>query len=107
MQPPQIKSRILVVDDITKNLQVVGTVLRNQGYEVMPAASGAEALKCVRAQLPDLILLDLMMPEMDGLEVCRRLKSDAGTRQIQWSSLPPATRWNTLSRDSRLGRSIT
>ena len=82
MQPPQIKSRILVVDDITKNLQVVGTVLRNQGYEVMPAASGAEALKCVRAQLPDLILLDLMMPEMDGLEVCRRLKSDAGTRQI-------------------------
>ena len=82
MQSPVTKSRILVVDDITKNLQVVGTVLRNQGYEVMPAASGAEALKCVRAQLPDLILLDLMMPEMDGLEVCRRLKAGPLTRQL-------------------------
>ncbi len=82
MQPLLINSRILVVDDITKNLQVVGTVLRNQGYKVMAAASGAEALKCVRAQLPDLILLDLMMPEMDGLEVCRRLKADPATSQV-------------------------
>src|SRR6478735_12641317 len=82
MQPPIPKSLILVVDDITKNLQVVGTVLRNQGYKVMPAASGAEALKCARAQLPDLILLDLMMPEMDGLEVCRRLKGDSATSQV-------------------------
>jgi two-component system sensor histidine kinase/response regulator len=82
MQPPLIKSLILVVDDITKNLQVVGTVLRNQGYEVMPAASGADALKCARGQLPDLILLDLMMPEMDGLEVCRQLKADPATMQI-------------------------
>ena len=63
------------MDDITKNLQVVGTMLR-KGYEVMPATSGAQALEGVRMQLPDLILLDLMMPEMDGLEVCRRLKAD-------------------------------
>jgi two-component system sensor histidine kinase/response regulator len=82
MQPSPLKSRILVVDDITKNLQVVGTVLRKEGYEVMPATSGTEALKCVRVQLPDLILLDLMMPDMDGLEVCRRLKEDLATRQI-------------------------
>jgi two-component system, sensor histidine kinase and response regulator len=82
MQPPLIKSRLLVVDDIAKNLQVVGTVLLNQGYEVMPAASGAAALKCVRTRLPDLILLDLMMPEMDGLEVCRRLKADPLTQPI-------------------------
>jgi two-component system, sensor histidine kinase and response regulator len=82
MQPFPAKSRILVVDDITKNVQIVGTALRNQGYEVMPATSGGEALKCVRAQLPDLILLDLMMPEMDGLEVCRRLQTDTATRPI-------------------------
>jgi signal transduction histidine kinase len=75
------KARILVVDDITKNLQVVGTMLRNAGYEVMPTTSGAQALERVRAQLPDLILLDLMMPEMDGLEVCRRLKAGEATRQ--------------------------
>jgi two-component system, sensor histidine kinase and response regulator len=78
----QPKFRILVVDDITKNLQVVGTMLRNAGYEVMPTTSGAQALDRVAIQSPDLILLDLMMPDVDGLEVCRRLKADAATRQI-------------------------
>jgi len=86
-QPPvfvtaPVKSRILVVDDISKNLQVVGTMLRNEGYDVMPASSGAHALDRVSARLPDLILLDLMMPEMDGLEVCRRLKAEPSTRPI-------------------------
>jgi two-component system sensor histidine kinase/response regulator len=76
------KPRILVVDDITKNLQVVGTMLRNEGYDVMPATSGAQALERVRTELPDLILLDLMMPEMDGLDVCLRLKSDPATQQL-------------------------
>ena len=78
----QPKSRILVVDDVVQNLQVVGTMLRNEGYDVMPAGSGPQALERVRVRVPDLILLDLMMPEMDGLEVCRRLKSDSLTRQI-------------------------
>jgi len=78
--PP--KSRVLVVDDISKNLQVVGTMLRNEGYHVMPATSGAQAIERAQAQPPDLILLDLMMPEMDGLEVCQRLKADMLTRQI-------------------------
>jgi signal transduction histidine kinase len=75
-------SCVLVVDDIAKNLQVVGTMLRNAGYAIMPATSGAKALEGVRVQLPDLILLDLMMPEMDGLEVCRHLKADALTQAI-------------------------
>jgi two-component system sensor histidine kinase/response regulator len=75
-------SHVLVVDDIPKNLQVVGTMLRNAGYAIMPATSGARALEGVRVQLPDLILLDLMMPEMDGLEVCRRLKADPLTQEI-------------------------
>ena len=88
MSPPpafattSVKSRILVVDDISKNLQVVGTMLRNEGYDVMPASSGAHALDRVSVRLPDLILLDLMMPEMDGLEVCRRLKADPLTQPI-------------------------
>jgi sigma-B regulation protein RsbU (phosphoserine phosphatase) len=76
------RSRVLVVDDIPKNLQVVGTMLRNEGYEVMGATSGADALESVHTQLPDLILLDLMMPEMDGLEVCRRFKADPAVRSI-------------------------
>jgi two-component system sensor histidine kinase/response regulator len=76
------KPRVLVVDDVMQNLQVVGTMLRNEGYDVLPAASGAQALERVRVRTPDLILLDLMMPEMDGLEVCQRLKADPSTRRI-------------------------
>src|SRR5204863_3871663 len=75
-------SVILVVDDVQQNIQVVGTMLREAGYSIMPATSGLTALQRVQKKLPDLILLDFMMPEMDGLEVCRRLKSDAATRQI-------------------------
>jgi two-component system sensor histidine kinase/response regulator len=73
---------VLIVDDVTKNLQVVGTILRQAGYAVTPATSGAEALEGLREHLPDLILLDVMMPEMDGLEVCRRLKADPAATQI-------------------------
>ena len=76
------KSLVLVVDDVSKNLQVVGTMLRKENYRVVPATSGAQALERVRAEAPDLVLLDLMMPEMDGLEVCRRLKADPLTRRI-------------------------
>ncbi len=83
-QPPASlgKSLVLVVDDISKNLQVVGSLLRIEGYRIAPATSGAQALERVRAETPDLILLDRMMPEMDGLEVCRRLKSDPVTQPI-------------------------
>jgi two-component system sensor histidine kinase/response regulator len=76
------RSTVLIVDDVTKNLQVVGTILRTAGYAVIAATSGSEALEGLRVQLPDLILLDLMMPVMDGLEVCRRLKAEAATAQI-------------------------
>ena len=76
------KSLILVVDDISKNLQVVGTLLRREGYRIVAATSGAQALERLAAETPDLILLDLMMPEMDGLEVCRRLKAAPLTQPI-------------------------
>ncbi|HSI85028.1 MAG: PP2C family protein-serine/threonine phosphatase [Candidatus Methylacidiphilales bacterium] len=79
---PSHTSIILVVDDVAKNIQVVGTMLRAEGYEVMAVTSGAKALERVKTQRPDLILLDLMMPEMDGFEVCRRLKADPTTREI-------------------------
>jgi signal transduction histidine kinase len=76
------KCRILVVDDVMQNLQVVGSMLRKEGYDVMPARSGTQALECVGVRVPDLVLLDLMMPEMDGLEVCRRLREDKSLSQI-------------------------
>ena len=80
--PPSVDSLILVVDDVQQNIQVVGTMLRQAGYSIMPATSGTAALERVRKKLPDLILLDLMMPGMDGLEVCRQLKTDPTTQPI-------------------------
>ncbi|MEM9159235.1 MAG: hybrid sensor histidine kinase/response regulator [Verrucomicrobiota bacterium] len=73
---------ILIVDDLPKNLQLVGTVLRNNGYRVSPAGSGQAALERLQNVKADLILLDLMMPEMDGLEVCEKLKENPDTADI-------------------------
>ena len=73
---------VLVVDDLEKNLQLLGELLSDQHYEVMLASSGASALERVQARKPDLILLDIMMPEMDGIETCRRLQQDPATQDI-------------------------
>jgi phosphoserine phosphatase RsbU/P len=75
------KQRILVVDDERFNVNVLVDLLKNN-YKMMVAKNGMQALKAVASQLPDLILLDIMMPEMDGYEVCRRLKSDDATKHI-------------------------
>jgi adenylate cyclase len=71
-QPP----RILVVDDNPANLEILETRLGRQGYEVITARDGYEALISARHQAPDLILLDVMMPGKDGIQVCRELKAD-------------------------------
>jgi two-component system sensor histidine kinase/response regulator len=97
------RSSVLIVDDITKNLQVVGTILRQAGYAVTPATSGAEALDGLREHLPDLILLDLMMPEMDGLEVCRRLKTDPLTQPIPVIFLTASNEMEHLVRGFEVG----
>ena len=69
--------RILIVDDNETNRDILVTRLATHGYELSQAADGEEALVAAKAQLPDLILLDVMMPKLDGFEVCRRLKGDA------------------------------
>jgi diguanylate cyclase (GGDEF)-like protein len=78
----QKKPLILIVDDISSNLQVLGTMLGREGMLVSAAASGEQALDIVGDVLPDLILLDIMMPKMDGYEVCERLKSLDKTKDI-------------------------
>jgi two-component system, OmpR family, alkaline phosphatase synthesis response regulator PhoP len=75
-------SQILVVDDEEDLLELVRYNLVKEGFRVQGVASGEEALKAVRRQPPDLIVLDWMLPAVDGLEVCRRLKSDPKTRDI-------------------------
>lgn len=74
--------KILIVDDTGPNLQLLTNLLRSHGYTVLPASDGELALEIVQSQCPDLILLDIRMPGMDGYEVCHRLKADERTRDI-------------------------
>ena len=74
--------RILLVDDNTNNLQVLRETLDGLGYKLLIAKNGKSALEIVRKAGPDLILLDIMMPDMDGYEVCRKLKAAASTQHI-------------------------
>jgi len=76
------RERILVVDDSEANLLLLTSILQLDGYEIETVQSGPEALQEAWARLPDLVLLDIMMPEMSGLEVCRVLKSDARTSDV-------------------------
>src|SRR5437764_232430 len=69
-------ARILIVDDNRTNVKILQTRLSAEGYEVITAADGEEGLAAARGQTPDLILLDVMMPKLDGFEVCRRLRAD-------------------------------
>ncbi|MBT7453366.1 MAG: response regulator, partial [Gemmatimonadetes bacterium] len=75
-------AKILLVDDQPANLDVLRHVLEREGYQVLLAPNGEVALRNAARALPDLILLDVTMPEMDGHEVCRRLKADAVTADI-------------------------
>jgi len=74
--------RILVVDDVATNLRLVQGHLRSEGYQVLLASSGEEALRMIEAEQPDLILLDVVMPRIDGFETCRRIREDPATRHI-------------------------
>jgi signal transduction histidine kinase len=81
---PKMKTppSILVVDDVPENLQVVGNLLKNHSYEVRLATGGEQAIESVLNDPPDLLLLDISMPGIDGFEVCRRLKSDRKAQSI-------------------------
>src|SRR6478752_1243808 len=76
------QANILIVDDTPANLNVLSTILTQQGYKVRPANSGEVALVVAQRAAPDLILLDIQMPGMNGFEVCRRLKEIDQTRDI-------------------------
>lgn len=73
--------KILIVDDDLETLRLVGLMLQKQGFSVIAASSGAQAIDLVKSEPPDLILLDIMMPEMDGFEVTRRLRAESVTSQ--------------------------
>ena len=74
--------RILLVDDNTTNLQVLFQALSPEGYELLVAQSGEDALETAQSAKPDLLLLDVKMPGIDGFETFRRLKAESGTAEI-------------------------
>jgi adenylate cyclase len=81
--PAATDTRILIVDDTPANIQALAAILKSKGYQISAATNGKQALEVLARVQPDLILLDVMMPEMDGFETCRRLK-DAE----QWRHIP-------------------
>ena len=77
-----MSARVLVVDDIAKNVKLLEAKLTSEYFDVLSASSGSAALEIADAELPDVILLDVMMPCMDGFEVCRRLKANPLTADL-------------------------
>jgi len=71
--------KILVVDDEVESVKLIGLMLQRRGYEIVAARSGVQALEKARLDKPDMVILDVMMPDMDGYEVCRRLRADPAT----------------------------
>ncbi len=68
--------KVLVVDDVPDNVELLAFALEDQGFEVLRASNGIEALEVAASSKPDVIMLDVVMPGIDGIDVCRRLKAD-------------------------------
>jgi DNA-binding response OmpR family regulator len=74
--------KILIVDDDVETLRLVGLMLQRQGYKIVAANNGAQAIASAKMEQPDLILLDIMMPDMDGYEVTKQIRSDIAIQKI-------------------------
>jgi adenylate cyclase len=98
-----MNSRILVVDDTPANIQSLAAILKEKGYQISVATNGKQALEVLARVRPDLILLDVMMPEMDGFEACRRLKAAEEWRHIPVIFLTAKTETADLVQGFELG----
>lgn len=101
--PHKIRQKVLIVDDVTKNIQLVANYLKQAGYEINYAISGKSALKHIKKENFDLILLDIMMPEMDGFEVCQKLNSDISTKDIPIVFLTAKTDIDSITKAFEVG----
>ncbi len=97
------KQKILIVDDIPKNIQILGNILSKENYQIAYAQSGEQALSITHHQKFDLILLDIMMPEMDGFEVCKVLKENPETCEIPVIFLTAKADMNSIVRGFAVG----
>jgi len=99
----RVSSRILVVDDTPANIQTLAAILKVEGYQLCVATNGYQALEVAARVRPDLILLDVMMPEMDGFEACRRFKESPELRDIPIIFLTAKTETADLVKGFELG----
>jgi len=97
------EAKILLVDDSVQNLRLLGNMLREKSYQIALAQNGKEGLQLAAKILPDLILLDIMMPELDGYEVCKQLKEDENTRHIPVIFLTAKTSNNDIVNGFQIG----
>ena len=103
MSNPSENARILIVDDTPKNIQVLGMILKEANYLINVAQNGQQALESVKIISPDLILLDIMMPVMDGFETCAKLKADPATADIPVIFLTAKTEAEDIVKGFELG----
>ncbi len=103
MKKDQNRQRVLIVDDVTKNIQLVANFLKQAGYEINYAVDGKSAINHISKEKFDLILLDIMMPEMDGFEVCHKLKSNEETRDIPVIFLTAKTDIESITKAFKVG----
>jgi len=96
-------SRILVIEDEPANIQTLSTLLKERGYQINIATNGRQALEVLERIRPDLILLDIMMPQMDGFETCRRIKASTAWREIPIIFLTAKTDTADIVRGFELG----
>jgi two-component system sensor histidine kinase/response regulator len=94
---------ILIVDDVPKNIQLLGSILKEEAYDLEFATSGKEALEWLDSKQFDLVLLDIMMPEMDGFEVCRRIKANPASREVSVIFLTAKADFQSIIQGFELG----
>jgi len=97
------RQKVLIVDDVARNIQLVANFLKQAGYDINYALSGKAAINHVKNEKFDLILLDIMMPEMDGFEVCQKLKSSPDTEEIPVIFLTAKTDIDSLTKAFEVG----
>ncbi len=97
------KKKILIVEDEESLLKLESILLISKGFEVKGAQNGRAALEAVAEDKPDLVLLDIMLPEIDGFEVCRQLKSDPATRHIPVIMLTAKKSREDMVRSEKVG----
>jgi DNA-binding response OmpR family regulator len=97
------KQRILIVEDEESLLKLESILLTSKGYQVQGVANGKEALEAIKADPPDLVLLDIMLPEIDGFEVCQRIKENEVTKHIPVIMLTAKKSREDMSHGEKVG----